>query len=593
MKLLEQVVDGEIKQTTPRWSGIAGINTLLTSLKNNIIASKTSASSGLTTQKGLISNGKNAFEGAMRTFDNYCYNNGAYPTAFTHTFNGLSTDSIYEGKKYVLDIIKSVGHEDGGAYPQPSFLYGLNYEYQEVASTTDGYIQTSENSFNDILDRNSDKVIKALDKAKKTLDDFKKPFDEINNKIGDKVADYAELIDEKGKLVVKLVFGVLMIMNIALAVFLMLIGLFSMKACTNCCFCRCIFKCGVHILWNVLALLMILTFLVGSILALIGRIGGDAMSLVSFILSKENFENQQNPLLLGKMGDAKKYLKVCLHGDGNLESEFDLGTSLNSINDIDNVLSGLDDVKERFTEIKGNLRAINTFEEQVNDRSEFKTDEFGLLFATNSETNPIELKTILQTFNPKVRAIKAKENWGIGEDRERSKTCDTGLNADSALISLTDENKFHIENCKPEDRNWIVESTDAEIKDYANIISRIVDLALKLKDTSFTDPLGELKTAYNNYMQSYINMIDFLKTTIRSLIGELRDTVGNGSLFSFLNGKFIGTIIVGCSLILSISSTILLNVIINISLENAQKAEQAKVSAYQINSAGQGMAPVY
>ena len=341
------------------------------------------------------------------------------------------------------------------------------------------------------------------------------------------------------------------------------------------------------------------------------------MSLVSFILSKENFENQQNPLLLGKMGDAKKYLKVCLHGDGNLESEFDLGTSLNSINDIDEVLSGLDDVKTRFTEIKSNLRAIKTFEKKVNDRSEFKTDEFGLLDVTNSETNPIKLKTILQTFNTKVRNFKTNENWGIGDDRERSKTCDTGSNSDSGDISDTDENKFHIENCKPEDRNWIVASTDEEINDYANIISRIVDLALKLKDTSFTNPLTNLKTAYNNYMQSYIDMIDFLKTTIRDLIGELRDTVGNGSLFSFLNGKFIGTnikiilkylkyslgqdlytvglclIIVGCSLILSISSTILLNVIINISLEMQKKAEQTKVAPFQINSAGQGMAPVY
>ena len=150
------------------------------------------------------------------------------------------------------------------------------------------------------------------------------------------------------------------------------------------------------------------------------------MSLVSFILSKENFENQQNPLLLGKMGDAKKYLKVCLHGDGNLESEFDLGTSLNSINDIDNVLSGLDDVKTRFTEIKGNLQAINTFEEQVNDRSEFKTDEFGLLDVTNSATNPIKLNLILESFNTKVSQVQANENWGIGDDRERSKTCDTG-----------------------------------------------------------------------------------------------------------------------------------------------------------------------
>jgi len=79
-----------------------------------------------------------------------------------------------------------------------------------------------------------------------------------------------------------------------------------------------------------------------------------------------------------------------------------------------------------------------------------------------------------------------------------------------------------------------VASTDKEIKDYANIISRIVDLALKLKQSAFTAPLSQLKTTYEAYLQSYIDMIDFLKTTIRSLIGELRDTVVNGLLFSFL-----------------------------------------------------------
>ena len=235
---------------------------------------------------------------------------------------------------------------------------------------------------------------------------------------------------------------------------------------------------------------------------------------------------------------------------------------------------------------------------------------------TNSATNPIKLNLILESFNTKVGDIQINENWGIGDDRETSKTCVAG-NTDNALISNDGENKFHIKDCKPEDRDWIESSTDAEIKDYANIISRIVELALKLKQSAFTTKLTPLKTTYEAYLQSYIDMIDFLKTTIRDLIGELRDTVGNGSLFSFLNGKFIGTnikiilkylryslgqdlytvglclIIVGCSLILSISSTILLNVIINISLENAQKAEQAKVSAYQINSVGQGMAPVY
>ena len=204
---------------------------------------------------------------------------------------------------------------------------------------TDGYVNSSEASFNDILNSSITDVTNALNDAQNTLDDLRKPFDDINNEIGDKVTDYSDKIDKYGKLVVKLVFSILMVMNIFLGVFIALIGLCSMKACADCCFCRCLFKSALHILWNILALMMILSFIVGSMLALVGRVGADAMSLISFVISAENFANN-DPLLLGELGDAKKYLEICLHGNGSLESEFDLGDSLDYIEDIDRVFDG-------------------------------------------------------------------------------------------------------------------------------------------------------------------------------------------------------------------------------------------------------------
>ena len=93
-------------------------------------------------------------------------------------------------------------------------------------------------------------------------------------------------------------------------------------------------------------------------------------------------------------------------------------------------------------------------------------------------------------------------------------------------------------------------------------------------------------------------MLHFLNETIGALIGEIRETVGEGQIFSVLNGKFIGTnmkiilkylksslgedlytvgvclILVGCSLILSISSTILLIIIINVALNQNQVEQQ-------------------
>ena len=297
LKLLEQVVDGEIKQTTPRWIGISGINDLLGNLKDQIVRLKDNALTNLDTEQGKIDPKKDSFLSAMNKFDTDCYAGGDYLAGYTTAFdadNYISAD--YKTKKYVFDIIKYVGHKESGEteYPCPSFLYFLNREYSGVVSKTDGFIATSKSSFENILGVKSGKVISALDKAEESLNKLKKPFDKINNKIGDKVSDYSDLIDKYGKLVVKLVFSILMVMNIALAVFLTFIGLCSMKSCADCCFCRCLFKSGLHILWNILALMMILAFLVGSILAIVGRVGADAMSLVSFILSEENFENTQD-----------------------------------------------------------------------------------------------------------------------------------------------------------------------------------------------------------------------------------------------------------------------------------------------------------
>ena len=96
-------------------------------------------------------------------------------------------------------------------------------------------------------------------------------------------------------------------------------------------------------------------------------------------------------------------------------------------------------------------------------------------------------------------------------------------------------------------------------------------------------------------MHCYIDILDFFIRTIHKITDLIRPYIGNGNAFDFLNGKFIGTnlkiilkylnhslgtdfftvgillCVVGCSLILSVSSTILLIVIINIGLAEAIK----------------------
>ena len=581
LKLLEQVLDGEVKTETPRWIGIEGINNLLQNLTVQINNLKDNTLTDLNGKKSEIEANKDVFNNKMTEFDNYCYNGGKYLELYTTEFNDINLED-YKGKKYVLDLIKLIGHKENNNYPEKSILNMLNTEYSEIVKRTDDYVKTSEDSFKDILEQNSNEVIKSLDNAQENLDKLRKPFNKINNKIGDKISEYSDYIDDYGKLGVKLVFFVLALINLALAVLMLLICLCSYKSCTECCCCRCLCKCGTHILWNILAIMMILTFLIGAILCLVGKIGQDGMSLASYIWSQENF-NDENPLLLGQLNDAKKYLNICLHGNGSLESEFDLGDSLNSIEQIDEVLKGIDNATQTFNNIKNELPTFKSLYKLIDNITNLLTDDFGLV--ETQKADGITLKVALLAMNKEIKdKLKKGETWSIKGDQ--SKICVEGEDSFEE-----GEYELHPLYCKPKDRDWIKNSDNQNIKDYATIISSIVDLSQNLaseKEGSLNYKLNPLKESYNTYLDSYVGMLDFLNLKIGTLIGQLRESVGDGKIFEFLNGKFIGTniqivlkylkyslgkdfhkvgiclIIVGFSLMLSISSTILLIVILNV-----------------------------
>ena len=117
-----------------------------------------------------------------------------------------------------------------------------------------------------------------------------------------------------------------------------------------------------------------------------------------------------------------------------------------------------------------------------------------------------------------------------------------------------------------------------------------------LMELNYYDVLDELNSDYSTYLNAYLDTLRFFDEVIGDIINALKKGIGDSDdSFSFLNGKFIKTnlkiilkylkyslgqdmytvgiclMIVGCSLALSISSTILLIIIINIDLEEKKK----------------------
>ena len=384
---------------------------------------------------------------------------------------------------------------------------------------------------------------------------------------------------------VNIVFGTLMSMNVCLAVLMLMICLFSQEKCAGCCCCRCLFKFCTHILWNVLALLMALAFLIGSILALVGRIGGDMMSLLSYVISVENF-NGTSPLLVGELGDAKDYVYRCIHGDGDIAKELKLGDSLDSFESIKNVESNLETVKNNFTTIIQSLPVYNKIIEQLDKQSNY-TAEITMIPKEGIDISkpPILYSEILNSIN---QLDSVTDKWDNSTDN--SLTCSD---------SLPSGQFYHPKNCKPSGK-LSTYSGNHLFEGYAEVtrqMDSIVDYASKTVDKpspyakSFRNVVNGLQSEYITYLSLYSNVLDFFITTIQRITSLILRYTGSGNAFSFLNGKFIGRniqiilkylkhslggdlytvgiclCIIGCSLILSISSTILLIVIINVELK--------------------------
>ena len=602
LKFLDQILDGEIKQDLPRWAGISGITNILSGLSTQIgnMGEKTYDTLNFLIDK--TESNKTTFSDKMQTVGNVFfdspnqYKSDYLSNDFTN-YPQISNEQTPNGE-YVLDMVKQFGKYENNKYTDGSILSFWYSEYSNVSSLADSFLETSRNSFRGILGDNLGPIQEALEEAKGILGDFREPFDKVNDKIGGKVADYADKVDKYGKLVVKVIFSVLMVMNIALAVLMALIGLFSMKPCVDCCFCRCIFKSCTHILWNVLALMMVLAFIIGAILGLLGRLGEDIMSLASFIFSEDNF-NAQDPLFLNEMGEGQNYLRRCILGDGDIAAELDINNQIGSMDNLSSIEQGVSDTYIRFQELMSLCPVYNETKSRLEKRKDLSGNFY--LASPSNNLNSLIFDNVITSMNKEIENVHGSnaDVWKRGgEISECPNTFPSGA-----------------QNLNPKNCNPYRKYTSGNIDKFAEIISESMRLGVKANDdTSCTSSspslicvLNALKDDYLVYLRSYKVVLEFALSQIRGIMDIVREYIQEGNSFSFLNGSFIKInlkillkylkyslgqdiytvgiclVVVGFSLILSISSTILLTVIINIDLRDNMNANNQANAINEVN----------
>ena len=638
MKFFDDILDGEEKEETPKWIGINGVSNMLNSLYDTIEDMENSdLNANLESKIRDIDEERSNFMPELKsTYKNYYtdrndgidgvdpnvgyyveYNNDAYIK------ESDSTTINYNGK-YMLDIFNLLGRYDNDKQNYTGYLYLWDREISEIDNQASGTLNSAAGSFRNMLNENIGEIKRGLHSGITSLEELRKPFDDVYDVIADAIYDSSVYIDKYGKLSVQLVFGILAAMNLALGILVLLICLFSGQSCADCCCCRCICKCATHIIWNLLALLMIIAFIIGSLLSLLGAIGSDMMSVFSYIVSEENFNKGDSAVIINKLEEGKDILKECFIGNGRLTELFNLS----------DVTDDFDIIQEKKNEIQGYM---DEFRERMNypsytylkslleNRLQFTEDTNLILLDPQSNTPQaqkiINLDEIIKKLND---SPGADEKWNLLEG-DKDKICIKDQNDGFAKNS---QNVLHPWTCEPYHRDWIEEGLgNPDITNYAKIATDIIDLLKYAKGEiepadnpnykSYYDILDELKGKYEVYLNKYMDVLEFFDDVIDQITSALEEAIGsNGQhdTFSFLDGKFIRNdlkillkylqyslgediytvglclVIVGFSLILSVSSTILLLVIINISLESNKKfSQQTEIPEFPVNNDGRIM----
>ena len=567
LKFFNETLKGESKSELPKWAGIDGIKQLLTNIQTKIGEMKDNTISGLETEEGKINTAKGNFQTNFKSNTEYVVNTEHY---------SKSINDASDSDKYRLDItdLNMYGKYDGTtATPERSYINLWYKEYEETAKESEEQMRTTKQEFNKVFTDNT--FSSNLQSASSTLDDIGGQFEDIKGSIADMIIDNSDTINDYGKLGFKIIFSVLAVIDAAIAVLMFLLCFFSGKLCNKCCCCRCLFKVLIHILWNVFALLMFFTFLIGSMFTIIGSLGKDFVSVIDFFISPDNLNvDGKEPLLLGDQG---KKLNKCFNGNGDILNE--LGINLNTADALEKLRVAKQKIvlaRNKFNELSSGRHTYDVLVDAINDRINYNTLDFYAVKVGGTASDSLHLSTLLNNLN---NNKSPKYSFSCTADG-----CSQGASGGSACYSAKECTLTGV----------FSSGDDSVTAQKIEVIKSLVNTA-KSSDGVY-EKTAALETLYSAFLTAEVNTLNFFESTINNMDNVFQEYTGdNGGVFDFVNCKFLATnvkvilknlkdnlgsdfytvgiclIISGCAIAVSIIFTILLIIIINQSVDANKK----------------------
>ena len=595
INFVEEVLNGETKQNTPYWPGIDHITEVLNKLSEKVNELKEidpPIYSDLNNKKGIVYGKENSFEVGLKNGGDIIKEECTSGVAGCEDyFVEYIVDS--ETKKYQLDLANKFGtiNDDNEASPEDSICYLWKKEYKSDAINSKRNFENTFNSFQVILTDNT--VSESFGGSTQSMSGIKASFNNIKEKLFGKIIQYGDDLDTYGRFIFKLLFSLLILMDAGIAAFLLLLCFCSGKLCNCCCCARCFCKFFIHILWNCIALSMCVLFLIGSIFILFGKVGEDMISVISYLVSKDNLGSNDAIIF----GDVKQYLNKCFNGNGEILNELGFMNSMDNFKKLKKAELEFEDIKKHFVDNQQEF-VYKEYLSQLNKKVNYNSNDLRLI-GINIDEN-INFVDLLESANE--HPSYAGEHWSIESTSEEACGSSTEL-------------PYHPKICYPLGR--VSDSNlDQKLVDFQNL--------LLLADSNSSNNgirkiIVELEPVYSDFLTSETNTIDDFKAKIQLLTNIVKKYNGESEeMFSFLNCKFIKDntqvllenlkkgiandlysfgiylLMAAFSLAFGISFTILLIVLLNIDFNDNKKNDKnvttnSEVPEYPTNSEGRAL----
>ena len=617
VKFISEISNGENRQEGIKWIGFKKIISTFNNITSKVEEIKTAKQTELNNVYNNYLQKKSNFKNSLdETYDELLdpddpFSDIIFPPE-------MCLHIIQESTINVLDVgAIDILYNYGPVTNDEKFLYELNENYDAKTEKADKYLNSSYKSFTHIFEENSIDIF--VEELKNNVKELRSSINKIKDKFVKYIIDYSDIIDNKGNYMVKICY--ISVICLSLLSGISLVTMYS--TVEECCYQKCRFGKGLtktlsHVSWNLMSIVMILSFFICGVIFLVSSIGKDLVDVISVILGQQNLFSRK-PMVIST--NSSSYFNVCIHGDGNLPEELGIYSedfALFELDELNNIINAIDEAK---SDLEQTETLINEYKSKIEDRKIFK----GVEIYDFNASYWMNMDDMIKAFN---ELIKTEEGdmWTLGD------TCsERGFELiqcpeDESEIIRKDVSEDEIPKYCLNFEEWkdgykkrygppavlVLDVTyNTVLKAATYYVDIVNNITSHIKNSNMVATLEEkinrVESAYTDSINAELEALDFFNKTIYDMLSIFNNRGDEeNSLFAFLRCEFIKDnilitfkylqkafggkvqafgitfVFASFAMFFSITFTILEIVVINVSLylqrRRREREEQLKIS---------------